>query len=160
MNSKHMKLYHGLPHTESAHHFSTVGEAVAGVTKDFKSICAPTHTMVIANHIYITYKLVKKYCATSKTYRRAVLIQKVQVVEHMRRKGMFTSTLRQLVQHFRPEMVLIEAVLPAGGMPGWVLSRGYKEVYGEWGNWTREMSWTDFVPPTKRHVSYAVSRAD
>ena len=69
---------------------------------------------------------------------RTLIITHAATVKSLRRTGLFTSTLNELVGLLDPQYVVIQSVLPDGGMPEWCSKNGFWDEYGT-GSWVKHI---------------------
>jgi ribosomal protein S18 acetylase RimI-like enzyme len=94
----------------------------------YADIAPEKHTIVINQHVLVGFKMFRKY-HESGTRHDTLIITHAAVVKRLRRRGIFTSVVDELVRLLQPRFVVIEAVLRAGGMPEWCLKNGFSDKY-------------------------------
>jgi len=103
----------------------------------YADIAPEEHTIVINQHVLVGFKMFRKY-HESGTRHETLIITHAAVVKRLRRSGMFTSVVDELVRLLEPQFVVIEAVLPGGGMPEWCSKNGFSDKYAT-GSFTKCM---------------------
>jgi hypothetical protein len=109
---------------------SSVKEALAAKEALWYATIAPErHTIVINENVLVAFKMFNKYQTDGNRYR-TLIITHAATVKRLRRTGLFTSTLNELVSLLAPQYVVIESVFPDGGMPEWCSKNGFWDEYG------------------------------
>ena len=94
----------------------------------YADIAPEKHTIVIDQDVLVGFKLFRKY-DESGTRHDTLIITHAAVVKRLRRRGIFTSVVDELVSLLEPRFVVIEAVLRDGGMPEWCSKNGFLDKY-------------------------------
>ena len=122
--------------------YPSVEEAIGALfgrpaNASYATMAAPLHTIVVNKELMIKFKLSMRYQPDGHDHP-TLIITHAAVAGNRRRTGVFTAAVNDLIHLLEPQFVMIEAVLPLGGMPEWAAKNGYEDDYGS-GNWIKNL---------------------